>query len=83
MEKARISPPLTSFRQSADASFLYHEQSGAALAHYDSASQCGNVADLTRNGTSLLRGPKLIPRSRAAKPSPSLVQEHELLFVER
>jgi hypothetical protein len=39
------------FRQTADASGEYHVRTGVNIARLDSSSQCGNLADVTKNST--------------------------------
>ena len=78
MEKARVMP----YRPSSDASGLYRSSAPTFASSDRSASQCGNVADLTRNSVVLVGQTQLLLSGSAPALSPSIVQEVILLVAE-
>jgi hypothetical protein len=57
----------TNFRRTADASGEYHVRTGVNIARLESSSQCGNLADATKNSTVLL--PTVTIISEAPQPA--------------
>jgi hypothetical protein len=62
MEEAVV----TTFRQTADASGQYRDGTAANIARIASSSQCGNLADATKNSTVIVPAVTIVP----AAPNP-------------
>lgn len=77
MEKNRVK----SYRSSGDASGVYYGRTPDMSPSHHSASQCGNLADLTRNSVILLGQAQLVCRPMEPPASPTAVKEIQLVVM--
>lgn len=72
---------VSTYRESSDVSSEYLASTALNTVNFDSASQCGNLADITRNSVFVVGGLAVISAPEVAEQSPSLVVDEEYAIL--